>query len=164
LSDTPREKRRRQRPAILANARENRRALTPAETRLWSALRARQLNGLKFTKQFVLGPYIADFACRSARLAIELDGDSHAGREAYDARREAFFTGQGYRTLRFWNAEIFDNLDGVLRDIEQACTAPPSPNPSLIGRGQPNTTPHPRREGPGEGRRHTSRTGAGEDK
>ena len=64
-------------PRQTALARANRRPLTPPEARLWRHLRDRQLGGLKFRRQQVLGPYIADFCCFEARLVIELDGDSH---------------------------------------------------------------------------------------
>src|SRR5213075_3200565 len=61
-------------------------SLTEPERRLWNVLRANRI-GTKFQRQVVLAPYIADFASRSERLVIELDGDTHAGREAYDAAR-----------------------------------------------------------------------------
>ena len=90
--------------------------MTPPEQRLWSALRANRL-GVKFQRQVVLPPYITDFAARSARLVIELDGDSHARAEAYDERRTSALEERGYCVLRFTNAEVMSNLDGVLRVI-----------------------------------------------
>jgi very-short-patch-repair endonuclease len=93
-------------------------------------LRANRL-GVKFQRQVVLAPYIADFAARCARLVIELDGDSHAGREAYDAARTAALEARGYRVLRFSNSEVMSNLDGVIRAILVALgkdpEAPPCP-------------------------------------
>lgn len=136
---TPARKTRRFNPETLTRARENRAQLTPAETRLWSALRAGQLAGLKFTKQAIFEPYIADFACRTARLIVEIDGDSHAFQQDYDERRTAFLAAKGYRVLRFTNADVFGALDWVLHEIAQA--AKPSPDPSLPGRGENSTFP-----------------------
>jgi very-short-patch-repair endonuclease len=97
-------------------AKELRANLSPPERTLWNALRASRL-GLKFQRQVVLAPYIADFAARSERLVIELDGETHVGREAYDAARTVALEARGYRVLRFANNEVVNNLDGVLRTI-----------------------------------------------
>jgi very-short-patch-repair endonuclease len=97
-------------------AKQLRRTLTEPERRLWYRIRANRL-GVKFQKQVVIPPYIADFAARSERLVIELDGDTHAGREAYDGARTEALAAQGFRVLRFGNSEIMTNLDGVLRAI-----------------------------------------------
>jgi very-short-patch-repair endonuclease len=61
-----------------------------AEQALWSALKARQLAGHKFTRQFPIGPYVADFACREAFLVIELDGSQHQDNADYDQRRDVY--------------------------------------------------------------------------
>src|SRR5688500_11778894 len=74
-------------PSTLIRAREARRGSLPAERKLWSRLRSRQLNGAKFRRQVWLGPFIADFFCADAKLIVEVDGDSHAGQTAYDERR-----------------------------------------------------------------------------
>jgi very-short-patch-repair endonuclease len=87
--------------------------------RLWKYLRRRQLNGFFFRKQCPIGPYIADFACLEARLIIELDGGQHAD-SATDASRDAWFTAQGFRTLRFWNNDVLANTEGVLMTITEA--------------------------------------------
>lgn len=76
--------------------------------------------GAKFQRQVVLAPYIADFACRSERLVIELDGDTHAGREAYDAARTRALEDLGYRVLRFSNSDVMTNLGAVLDAILKA--------------------------------------------
>ena len=116
-------------PTLLANARTMRAEPSPAEARLWARLKERQLAGYKFTRQVVMGEYIADFACRTARLIIELDGDSHAEREAYDARRTATLAARGYRVLRFPNSEVHANIEGVLEMILHALDQRPSPTP-----------------------------------
>ena len=63
-------------------ARRLRQDATDVEAALWQRLRGRQIEGAKFVRQFPIGPYVADFACRSARLVIELDGGVHRLREA----------------------------------------------------------------------------------
>jgi very-short-patch-repair endonuclease len=90
--------------------------LTPPERKLWNAIRASRI-GVKFQRQVVLSPFVADFAARAERLVIELDGDTHAGREAYDAVRTRALEERGYRVLRFTNSDVMGNLDGVLRAI-----------------------------------------------
>jgi very-short-patch-repair endonuclease len=97
-------------------ARELRRNETDAEQRLWGELRNRQLANAKFVRQYQIGPFIADFACRSARIAIELDGGQHAENDR-DANRTRVIEAHGYRVIRFWNNEVLENLDGVLEAI-----------------------------------------------
>jgi adenine-specific DNA-methyltransferase len=102
-------------------AREMRREPTPAEEALWRLIRNRQLGRLKFRRQHALGPYILDCYCPAARLAIELDGNSHAtqeGQEA-DAERKSYLEVRGILVLRFWNTEIAENPDGVLERIAE---------------------------------------------
>jgi very-short-patch-repair endonuclease len=98
-------------------ARKLRRASTDAETRLWSHLRARQLESAKFVRQFQIGPHVADFACREAHLAIELDGGHHNA--AVDSARTRTIETFGYRIIRFWNHEVLQDTHGVLEAIRQ---------------------------------------------
>ncbi|MCX7841129.1 MAG: endonuclease domain-containing protein [Anaerolineae bacterium] len=115
-------------PRILENARALRRPMTPAEAKLWSRLRNRQLGGFKFRRQHPIGNYIVDFYCAEAKLTIELDGDSHAVQVEYDQQRTAWLVEQGYREIRFWNREVLQNIEGVLEQILQACVeGKPSP-------------------------------------
>jgi primosomal protein N' (replication factor Y) len=87
-------------------------------------LRDRQL-GWRFRKQFVITPYIVDFACPEAKLVIEADGGQHAEPGDHD-RRDAFLADQGWRILRFWNNEILENRDGVSQRIMEVLG--PGPN------------------------------------
>ncbi|WP_342151419.1 endonuclease domain-containing protein [Methylorubrum sp. SB2] len=105
---------------------------TEAERRLWLRLRDRRLAGFKFVRQESVGPYVADFCCREAKLIVELDGSQHA-ESAYDAIRDAWLTQRGYRVLRFWNAKAMTNTIGVLDTILAAL--PPSPRTRGEGRG-----------------------------
>ena len=111
-------------------SRELRRNATEAERKLWPHLSARKLRGVRFNRQFPIGPFICDFASRERRLVIEIDGGHHAFSTEYDARRTAFLNGQGYKVVRFWNNEVLDNLDGVLAVIGRALDNMPSPGPS----------------------------------
>lgn len=90
-----------------------------AEKRLWAQLRNRQLCQAKFVRQFPVGNAVCDFACRQAKLVIELDGGQHS-ENAADKIRDTLLEEQGYRIIRFWNNDVFDNLDGVLQAIQNA--------------------------------------------
>ena len=110
-----------------------RRAPTEAEHKLWIELRARRLDGFKFTRQFAVAGYIADFACREAKLIVELDGVAHDV-EA-DALRDRNLALAGYRVLRFHNRDVFMNLPAVLGAIAKGVAAPfPPPGPALARR------------------------------
>jgi len=103
-------------PQTRATAKTLRANLTPPERALWTLLRANRL-GVKFTRQVVIAPYVADFAARSEKLVVELDGDSHAGRERQDEARTAALASRGYRVIRFSNTEVLTNPEGVARAI-----------------------------------------------
>jgi very-short-patch-repair endonuclease len=103
-------------------ARQLRRDQTDVESKLWSRLRARQLSGAKFRRQYPIGAFIADFCCYERRLVIELDGGHHAELVDADQSRTDFFVSQGYRVLRFWNNEVIENIDGVLGQIAHTLT------------------------------------------
>ncbi|MBM3957029.1 MAG: endonuclease domain-containing protein [Gemmatimonadetes bacterium] len=106
-------------------ARKLRRGQTDAESLLWSKLRAGQLGGAKFRRQFPLAPYAVDFCCEAARLIVEVDGGQHAESRGEDeARTESF--ARGYRVIRVWNSDVLGNVDGVLEEILR-CMASPSP-------------------------------------
>lgn len=98
--------------------RKLRREPTEAEARLWSYLRASQFHNAKFTRQHPIGNFIADFACRSLRLAVELDGGQHAESPS-DADRTRIIEAHGYRVIRFWNNEVLGNMEGVLQVIAE---------------------------------------------
>jgi very-short-patch-repair endonuclease len=86
-------------------AKRLRKALTPQELGLWVRLKNRRLGGFKFRVQHPIGPYILDFYCAEARLAVEIDGFSHwsAEQERHDQRRDAYFAAMGIQTLRLSN-------------------------------------------------------------
>jgi very-short-patch-repair endonuclease len=96
-------------------ARDLRRRMTPAEVVLWRGLRGEAL-GVRFRRQHPVPPYTLDFACVALRLAVEVDGDTHAGG---DGRRDAALRGLGWRVVRVTNAEVLGNLAGVLERIAE---------------------------------------------
>jgi very-short-patch-repair endonuclease len=117
-------------------SRELRNNATDAERKLWQHIRNRQLLGTRFNRQVPIGPFICDFAARTAKLIIELDGGQHALRTAADERRTSLLESRGYRVLRFWNGDVLENIDGVVSVIEAALVNRPSPDPSRLREGE----------------------------
>ena len=104
-------------------ARQNRKRQTDAECVLWDALRNRQLAGLKFRRQQPLGPFVVDFCCADRRLIVEIDGETHEDQRDYDQARTEHLSAYEYQVLRFTNDEVCQDLDNVLRRIEQAANS-----------------------------------------
>src|SRR5690606_3592673 len=105
----------------LRRAKQLRREMTGPEKKLWSLLRDHRLRGLKFRRQQPIGSYIVDFFCSSAKLIVELDGDSHADRGEYDLTRQSFLENAGYRVLRISNDDVLDtDVEPVLWAILKA--------------------------------------------
>ncbi|MDX2233938.1 MAG: DUF559 domain-containing protein [Hyphomonadaceae bacterium] len=115
------------RKASRDDARRLRQTMTNAEVILWSVLR-RRATGWKFRRQFIIGPYIADFACVAAKLVVEVDGATH-GAEARDrdAVRTSWLQRQGWVVIRVGNMDVYRDLDGVWRTIVDGLGPPPSP-------------------------------------
>jgi very-short-patch-repair endonuclease len=107
---------------------------TPAEHRLWQILRAKRLAGYKFKRQLPIDHYIVDFACPARRLIVEADGGQHLEGKR-DVSRDEYLKEHGFRVLRFWNSDIFENEEGVLTSILAALELPLSPTP-LPRRGE----------------------------
>ncbi len=107
--------------AIHQRAKDLRRDQTPAERQLWACLRGKQLGGFRFRRQHPIGPFIVDFCCLSPRLAIEIDGDSHAEQVEYDESRTAYLEECGYAVIRFTNQDVQRRLEGVLGEIMRRC-------------------------------------------
>ncbi len=93
--------------------------MTDAEQYLWLRLRHKQLKGLQFYRQKVIGQYIVDFYCPRANIVIELDGGQHyeeAGLNA-DRKRDENLSTMGLKVLRFSDREVFENIDAVMEKI-----------------------------------------------
>jgi very-short-patch-repair endonuclease len=108
-------------PLTVARAKHMHREPTYPEYRLWMKLRAGQIGGLHFRRQHPIGPYIVDFYCGKAKLAIELDGVSHDDRQAYDDQRTEFLRTNGVRVIRFTDDEVLTNLGNALHVIACEC-------------------------------------------
>ena len=121
----------------LKHAQPMRKEMPEPEMRAWLESRAARFRGIKFRRQKVIGSCIADFASNNPKLVIEIDGDTHAVRESYDAQRTQFLEEQGYSVIRFSNADAMMNMDGVLHRIGEAVdgltSAPPTPSPEGEG-------------------------------
>lgn len=117
-----------------ARAKEMRNNPTEPEKRLWRLLSRKQI-GAKFRRQSVIPPYIADFLCPELKLIVEVDGDTHD--QPVDLRRDAALAALGYRVLRFTNADVISNMDGVVAVISETVGSlrAPHPDPSPEGEG-----------------------------
>lgn len=106
-------------PANRRNAKSMRRKMTDAELKLWNELRAHRLMGLGFRRQYPVAGYIADFACPTHRLIVELDGSQHAepANAEADAVRTRRLEQDGWTILRFWNDDVVRDIDNVCQNI-----------------------------------------------
>jgi len=137
-------------PEAEGAARRMRRELTPAEGRLWQALRARRLDGLKFRRQQPLGPFVLDFFCPSCSLVVELDGSAHDTQEQQlrDAGRAHQLATFGLQVIRFRNEEVMGDLPSVLARIRLAAgtksTSPPTGHDSSDDPSNSQSPPLPK--------------------
>ncbi|RYY24776.1 MAG: endonuclease domain-containing protein [Sphingomonadales bacterium] len=120
-------------PELKAAARALRSGSTDAERRLWEYLRTVRP---RFTRQLVVSHFILDFACRSLRIAIEIDGGQHYRQIEADALRTAYLVEDGWQVLRFSNYDVLSNVDGVMKEILAA-----------VSRASTHPQPLPFREG-----------------
>ena len=109
---------------LTQKARENRKNPTTAEKKLWyEVLGNKRLDNLKFTRQKPLDEYIVDFYCAELMLAIEIDGDTHAAQKQYDKRRTENLNKYGVEVIRYTNAEVLNNLEGVYQHLCERISA-----------------------------------------
>lgn len=103
-------------------AKQLRKSMTDAEKILWIYLQKKQFHNLKFRRQQPIGNYIVDFACLEKNIIIELDGGQHNETHniEYDRKRDELLKSYGFKVIRIWNNEIFENIDGVLEYLERA--------------------------------------------
>lgn len=109
----------------MKRARALRRNSTQAETKLWSILRNRQFQHVKFRRQQPIGPYFADFVCFEHRLIVEVDGGQHT--DEGDAVRTERLQAQGFRVIRFWNNDVLTNPEGVALKLSESLRDTPHP-------------------------------------
>jgi very-short-patch-repair endonuclease len=106
----------------IKRARQLRRKLTLPEGLMWIALRGRKLAGLRFRRQHPMGPYILDFYCDEARLAVEIDGESHShpDRMRHDERRTIWLEARGVRVVRLAARDVLADMDAVLGYVRRS--------------------------------------------
>jgi very-short-patch-repair endonuclease len=109
-------------PQQPSTARQLRNNQTEAEKILWSKLRDKQIDGVKFRRQQPIENYVVDFVSFEKRLIIEIDGGQHDEAEIKkkDEQRTAWLEKDGYRVIRFWNNDVLMNIEGVLIKIKEA--------------------------------------------
>jgi very-short-patch-repair endonuclease len=110
---------------ILNRARSLRNAMTPIENILWNHIRKKRLSGIIFRRQHPIGQFIVDFYCHEAKLVIEIDGSIHDSDEnkEHDENRTYELEKSGFKVIRFKNEEITDNIDEVLKILQNEIEA-----------------------------------------
>ena len=101
--------------------KELRKSTTIAEQKLWNSLRKRNVNNIKFHRQYGIGAYIADFYAPSLRLCIEVDGKQHStktGKE-YDAERDNYMESLNIKILRFKNELVIEDIENVVNEVKR---------------------------------------------
>ena len=106
--------------ALTQLARDLRKSQTDTEQILWLQLRNRRFLNYKFRRQFPIEPYIVDFICLELQLVIELDGSQHSNQLDKDTERTLFLNQRGFKVVRFWNSDSYNNLEGILESIRLA--------------------------------------------
>jgi len=104
-------------PKILHRAGELRKQTTPAETKLWRYLRLMREDGVHFRRQYAIGNYITDFCAPRKKIIIELDGSQHLEHEENDEKRTGYLGSQGYKVIRFWNHQVMNDIDSVIKEV-----------------------------------------------
>ena len=116
-------------PTLKQRRRELRRNQTNAEMALWAKVRNKQFFGMRFFRQYSIGPYILDFYCPTVKLAVELDGGQHnqSDNREYDAGRSEYLKAQGIDVMRFWDNEVLLDVQNVLSKLALKVTPPRLP-------------------------------------
>ncbi len=116
-------------PTLRQRRRELRRNQTEAEKALWAQVRNKQFYGMKFFRQYSVGPYVLDFYCPTTRLAIELDGGQHnqCENKEYDTARSEYLKVHGIEVIRFWNHDVLLDMESVLCELGLKTKAPSNP-------------------------------------
>jgi very-short-patch-repair endonuclease len=124
-------------PTLKQRRRELRRNQTEADKTLWTRLRNKQFYGMKFFRQYSIGPYILDFYCPTAKLAVELDGGQHNQLEnkEYNAARSEYLKALGIEVMRFWNNEVLLDIQSILAGLGLRVNSTTPPLSPLTLRG-----------------------------
>jgi very-short-patch-repair endonuclease len=106
-------------PKLKSIARTLRKNMTLSEILLWQKIKGIQLLGYDFHRQKPIRDYVVDFYCPKLKLVIEIDGDSHEGKENSDRIRQEKIETLGLRMLRYSDSEVKTNLDGILMHLKE---------------------------------------------
>ena len=109
-------------PKIFGHAKQLHRNMSPAEAKLWKHLRSHRMGDVHFRNQHAIGNYIVDFCAPRKKLIIELDGSQHLEQQEYDEERTKYLEARGYRVLRFWNNDVMNNMEAVVKVIWSVLT------------------------------------------
>ena len=116
-----------------STARILRKNPTETERTLWRHLRFRQFDGFKFRRQHPIGKYIVDFVCLEKKLIVGVDGSQHVD-STEDVQRADFLRNRGFQIIRFWNNQVFSDIDSVKNVIWG----------KLVQEGAPHLNPPPK--------------------
>jgi very-short-patch-repair endonuclease len=105
-------------PILKQRANELRKNSTLTEVMMWDELKKKRLRGYDFDRQKPIDNYIVDFYCKELMLAIEIDGESHYGKEEKDKYRDKRLNALGVTVLRFDDMEVRYNLDKIIKQLE----------------------------------------------
>jgi very-short-patch-repair endonuclease len=106
-------------PKLKQTARMLRKNMTLAEILLWQQIKGKKLLGYDFHRQKPIDDYVVDFYCPQLKLVLEIDGDSHDGKEEADRVRQTKLESNGLTVLRFWDADVKDNVDGITEQLRE---------------------------------------------
>lgn len=106
-------------PILKVNSRQLRSNMTDAEQKLWVKLRRKQILGIQFYRQKMIGNYIVDFYAPKAKLVIEVDGSQHTDKDGHkaDVKRDEYLFARGLRVLRFDNLQVLNETEAVVEKI-----------------------------------------------
>lgn len=105
-------------PELKQRARKLRQAGNLSEVLLWNQIKKKQLLGLDFDRQKIIGNYIVDFYCAELKVALEIDGDSHINKAEYDSRRDTYLKSLGLTVIHVTDEDVKRNLAGVMVWLE----------------------------------------------
>jgi very-short-patch-repair endonuclease len=100
-------------------ARKLRKDMTLAEILLWKELKGKKVLGYDFHRQKPIDEYVVDFYCPRLKLILEIDGDSHDGKEESDKIRQEKLESLGLTVLRFWDLDVKANVDGIVGQLKE---------------------------------------------
>ena len=106
-------------PRMKQIARKLRKDMTLAEILLWKELKGKKVLGYDFHRQKPIDEYVVDFYCLRLKLILEIDGDSHDGKEESDKIRQEKLESLGLTVLRFWDLDVKANVDGIVGQLKE---------------------------------------------